>query len=182
MAARKINWIAIRTAYVVKGWSAQKCADEFEVNPTTIRVKASKEGWTAERNRNTTDATAAVVEDMRAVVAADLDAHRRVTDRMVTVSELALNEIEQLFRLIPSAFDKATVGKDPLAVYLARSKVLRSLVETGAKLEEWAAGSITTGRLVRGMKVGESSEAADAERDKTLRLLIVEPPEAEETA
>lgn len=52
MANRKDDktWLAIRTAYIVKRWSAQKCADEFHIDVTTIKKRASKEGWTKERH------------------------------------------------------------------------------------------------------------------------------------
>lgn len=52
MANRKDDktWLAIRTAYIVKRWSAQKCADEFHIHVTTIKKRASEEGWTKERH------------------------------------------------------------------------------------------------------------------------------------
>ena len=67
-AKAKVNWLAVRTAYVVKGWSAQRCAEEFNVHHVTVKNRASKEGWTAERTRNTTRGSEVVAEVMRQAV------------------------------------------------------------------------------------------------------------------
>jgi hypothetical protein len=75
MARDQKLWMQIQTAYIVKRWSAARCAKEFGVDPTTIRKRASREGWTKERHRNATDASAAAMADLKGVV--ELEAAER---------------------------------------------------------------------------------------------------------
>ena len=90
----RINWIAVRTAYVVKGWSAQKCAEEFGINPTTIKIKASNEGWTEERNRLQTDATAEATKEIKAGAVAAINDIRRDHASLVSRMHSLLDGVE----------------------------------------------------------------------------------------
>ena len=73
MGAR-YNWIAVRTAFVVKRWSYQKCADEFKLDVTTIKKRGSKERWVEQRDLAVTDGKAIVAQDLLAEARATTEA------------------------------------------------------------------------------------------------------------
>ena len=85
MANRKDDktWLAIRTAYIVKRWSAQKCADEFHVDVTTIKKRASKEGWARERHRNATAGQSVAEEETRIAVRDVAAKQQQLADMMI---------------------------------------------------------------------------------------------------
>lgn len=74
------TWLAIRTAFVVKRWSASKCAEEFKVDVTTIKKRASKEGWTHERNRNATAGQSVAEDEARQAVALEAERRQQLID------------------------------------------------------------------------------------------------------
>lgn len=97
MPRGKINWIAVRTAYVVKGWTAQKCADEFGIDVTTVKKRASAEGWTQERHHATTNATEATTQEARAImVAAALDLRAEHAKALGQLNNLLLGASEDV--------------------------------------------------------------------------------------
>lgn len=152
-----INWIAVRTAYVVKGWSAQTCADEFGVDVTTVKKRASAEGWTAERTRITTEGHHAVVEEMRAAVADTLANHVNLTDKVTKIIDKWIEED------------------------VAASKPGRSRGEVIKVYMEAMNLALRLGREVRGIKPGEASEESTTE-DNTVRIVrevVVAPAEVE---
>lgn len=141
MPPRSVNWIAIRTAYVVKGWSAQKCADEFSVDPTTIRKRASKEAWTAERHKNTTAAATVATETARAIVAeiaaSATASHLAAADEMLAIARGSLADLKD----ITNARTRIAARKDAIEGF---ERALRSH------------------RLILGLREGQAS---DSERD-----------------
>lgn len=143
MPDEKPNWIAIRTAYVVKGWSASKCAAEFSTPVDTIKRHASKEKWNAERHRTDTGvnkaaADAAAQEAREAVQKAA--AEKAKTDR-------------ELVNLQRAAVEDAITIRDSLTGadrLVANSAIV--LMVTRA---------IGTGRTVDGMTHGQPSGTGD---------------------
>ena len=91
----KVNWLAVRTAYVVKGYTAQRCAEEFQVDITTVKKRASKENWTEERHRNTTQGHLVATEDMRAIVADITAGHVAAADNQVRLAEKVTRKLEE---------------------------------------------------------------------------------------
>lgn len=89
----KHNWLAIRTAYVVKGYTAQQCATEFKVDVTTVRKRASKEGWTAERHANTMHGEDVAKDDARKIVAAAAQSHREVLSKLTALVDDSITEL-----------------------------------------------------------------------------------------
>ena len=135
---RGVNWIAIRTAYVVNGWTAQKCATEFGLNITTVSIRASKEGWTDERTRNTTNTSIATTEAMLAVVAHVSATHVEAAENILRLTRIAAGKFEE---------------------YMANAtpKEMRGVVETGRALSEWTERAMTASRLAQGMRPGDKS-------------------------
>jgi len=137
----KTNWLAIRTAYVVKGWSAARCAEEFNLHPTTIKTKAAKEEWTTERDRNATDATAVVANEIREAVQDQVNRHMIVTDRMVEITDaLSAKYIEMIRTFNPED-----------------ARGFRALIECGKSLSEMTKNTIGTSRLSRGLTEGDQT-------------------------
>lgn len=138
------NWIAIRTAYVVTGWSAKKCAAEFKVNVTTIKLRASKENWTAERNPNPTrlggEADKAALEAARAAVA------NAAKERAQTDSAIA----ETLRTLIKDSIDDLGKIEDLGSKIVARNQIMLM----GQRF-------LTVNRIVRGIVPGQPSDTGD---------------------
>jgi hypothetical protein len=151
MARSKINWIAVMTAYVVKGWSAQKCADEFSIDVTTIKKRASAEGWTAQRNRNTTHATEAATEEATQIVA---------TAALHIRSEHA-KAVSQLNALLAGASEDVSACKPG-----------RSRAETRRACFESFKIAVGLQRTVLGITEGQSS-LADGEDDGTRRIQFI---------
>lgn len=151
----KINWIAIRTAYVVKGWSAEQCSQEFGVDRTTISKRASKEGWTQERHRNTTDATRAVTEDARAIVAEARETH---LDFMAWVRDQIKGSEEDLVQITSA----------------------RSRIEARRQIAAMAKDYVQIEREVMGRKTGEASDTSTVAPKRTLRVEVAKEPPAEE--
>jgi hypothetical protein len=137
--ARSINWLAIRTAYIVKGWSAQKCANEFGVDPTTIKKRASKEGWTTERHQNTTAAVEAATTEAKRLVEEAFAEDRDYAARMLQIA----SDVEE-----DLAATKAGRG---------RIEARRSAVETMDR-------ALRASRLVKGLKDGQASEGTAEEK------------------
>ena len=164
----KVNWLAVRTAYIVKGYTAQRCADEFGVDVTTVKKRASKEKWTDERHRITTQGHLVATEDMRAIVAEVSASHKAAANRQVILAELLAVKLEEAIRSVD--------GKDV-------SK-LRSLIEAGKSLGEWTERGIISARLSDGLRPGDSSDGRDiGEADLGVIEFIIPapPPKALET-
>jgi len=138
----KVNWLAVRTAYVVKGYTAQRCAEEFQVDITTVKKRASKENWTEERHRNTTQGHLVATEDMRAIVADITAGHVAAADNQVRLAEKVTRKLEEFV-------DQIEVGD---------IRTLRSIIEAGARLGEWTDKGIAASRSSRGLRPGEASE------------------------
>jgi hypothetical protein len=148
------NWIAIRTAYVVKGYSAQKCAAEFGINVTTVKLRASKEGWTAERNRNATHGSEVAADAARAAVD-KANAERAQSDRAFT---------DSLQQLVEQGKAKLAEIKDPGEFVMAASR----LVAAGQRV-------VLTRRIVTGTVPGQPSDFvaaddADDEIDNEIKI------------
>lgn len=117
-----VNWIAIRTAFVVKGWSAQKCADEFGLNPTTIKLRAAKEGWTAERTRIATASADSVAIEIGKATQEQLRIHAEraesrnsLGDRLQVLIEKLITQAEAnptapLVRAASESYEKLMSG------------------------------------------------------------------------
>jgi hypothetical protein len=133
----KVNWLAVRTAYVVKGYTAQKCATEFGVDVTTIRKKASSEGWTAERHANTMQGENVAVDGASEVVAA-ANAERVQSDRAFS---------EWLQSLVEGGKEQLAKITDPAENILARNR----LVAAGHRI-------VTMKRTVQGVVPGQPSD------------------------
>jgi hypothetical protein len=153
------TWMQIRTAYVVKGWSAQKCGEEFGVNETTVKVRASKEGWTEERNRNTTDAQQAVAEDFKSAIADALQNHAALADEIVEAVRAGLNELLSDTSISP-----------------------RNKAETLKVYAEAADKGIRLGRDVRGITSGKPSVVTEQSDDNGKVYEVVVEPEAQKIA
>ena len=137
-----VNWLAIRTAYVVKGMSAQQCADEFKIDRATIARRASKEGWTAERHSNVTAGSDVVTNEMREVVASIAAGHVAAADQQVRLAQAVADKLEE-----------AIAKVDPRDI-----RTLRSIIEAGARLGEWTDKGISSSRASRGLRPGEASD------------------------
>lgn len=143
----------IRTAYVVKGWSADKCGEEFGIHPTTIKTWASKEGWTTERDRNATMATDVVAEDLRKAIEDELALQAERADRINRVGDAIGAKLEMAVSVIA---DTDLRG-------------LRSITETFSKWAEGQAKGFGSARLVRGL--GPTDASVDrAEEDDERRV------------
>jgi hypothetical protein len=152
--ARNINWIALRTAYIVKGWSAQKCADEFGLHPTTVKTRAAREGWAKERDRNMTDATAA----------ATAEAREQVAEMAMVVRERHANLVVRLHSLL-----------DGIEEDIAVAKPGRSRAETRRAGMDAFEKAVKIGRLALGITEGQSSVGDGEKTDNRLEITIVEP-------
>jgi hypothetical protein len=151
----KVNWIALRTAYVVKGWTLEQCAQEFSVNPTTVRTRAAKEGWRAERDRNLANATKAATEQ----------ATNLVTTAAIELRSEHAKAVAQLNALL-----------DGSAEDVASCKPGRSRAETRRACFESFKIALGLQRTVLGITDGQSS-VADAEDDGKVRIVFVGPEE-----
>lgn len=92
----KHNWLAIRTAYVVKGYTAEHCATEFGVHVVTVRRRASKEGWTAERSANATSGEKVAQDEARKVVASAAQSHRAMLAKLDKLVDDSITDIEAI--------------------------------------------------------------------------------------
>ena len=153
---RGVNWTSVHTAYVVYGWTAAKCAQEFGVNITTVSLRASKEGWTDERTRNTTNTSLATTEAALAIVA-------KVSATHVEAAE----NILRLTRIAAGKFEEYMAGATP--------KEMRGVVETGRALSEWTERAMTASRLAQGMRPGDKSDTA-ASSSLDVEAIIFEIP------
>lgn len=106
------TWLAIRTAFIVKRWSAQKCADEFHVDVTTIKKRASKEGWARERHRNATAGHSVAEEEIRQAVRLEADKRQELLDALalradsrIKVAETALDKIRNPRSIVSATRD-----------------------------------------------------------------------------
>jgi len=168
MAARHHNWLAIRTAYVVHGKTAQECADEFHVDVTTVKKRASKEGWTTERHRNATQGAEVVAGEMRAAVRSQIESHAGRANRALEMADKLADKIE-------SAIEN--LKPEDL-------RGVRSVTETFHRFSEALSKGFGSDRLVRGIKDGNASDAdvtASGKR-KVRRLIMVTPEEVEAQA
>jgi hypothetical protein len=143
-------WLACRTAYVVTGWTYEKCAKEFGIAAATIRRKGSAEGWAAERRRNLTSASDAVASDLLASTKEALAMHASLPDRIAEEIDKGLSELDNM----PPGRSKA----ETIRVYAeAADRVVR------------------LARLVRGYKDGESSTDEEEEKGLIIEQRRVEP-------
>jgi uncharacterized protein YjcR len=155
---KPINWLAVRTAYVVHGYSAQRCADEFGINPTTVKKKASEEGWTTERTRYATDGATVVAEEMRAVVSAHLRGQAARVGR-------ALNLQDAIQEKIGTLID---------SVDLTKPGQLRAIVEMNRTSVESLTRLVESDRLVRGITSGKPSDGEIEQVDDAFTFTIDE--------
>jgi hypothetical protein len=150
-----INWLAIRTAYVVKRWSPARISTEFGIHPTTVKTRAAKEGWTAERDRNATQGDQVATDESRKVVEAAAQ-ERTQSDRAFS---------DSLQALIEGAKAKLEKIEDAGEYILAVSR----LVTAGHRI-------ITTKRTVQGVVNGQPSDfvpaddSGDDEIDNTIQI------------
>lgn len=159
MPRGKVNKLAVRTAYVVKGWPAQKCADEFGVNVTTVKLWASREGWTAERNRNTTQGAQIATDEARMVVA----------DAIATVEAAHAARLSILDDLLATCKQNIAAAK-PGRSQQATIKDAMESVHLAFKIE----------RLVLGRTEGQASLVN--ENDDGRKRIIFAPVDEQESA
>ncbi len=114
MANRKDDktWLAIRTAYIVKRWSAQKCAECFHVDATTIRKRASKEGWTRERHRNATASRSVAEEETRNVVRDESARRQQLMDALIVWAAKQIQDSEADLALIKIPRSRISARRD----------------------------------------------------------------------
>jgi hypothetical protein len=152
----KVNWLAIRTAYVVKRWTPAKISAEFGIHPTTVKTRAAKEGWTAERDRNATAGDLVATDESRKVVDAAA-AERAQSDRAFT---------DSLQALVEAGKAKLAEIKDPAEYIMAASR----LVASGQRV-------VLTRRIVTGTVPGQPSDfvaaddSDDDEIDNTITIV-----------
>ncbi len=156
-----VNWIAIRTAYVVKGWTAQKCAEEFTVSRPTISARASKEGWLAERNRNLTESTNSVIQSQ---------VREAVQDAIGNHGALSGSVSDLVKRVVDAADPREFIGR-------SGREGLKALVDA-------CRAAIQLDREVHGLKVGDAS-SGQAAADESVHVTwsipeVSEPSEAEQ--
>jgi hypothetical protein len=137
--------MAVRTAYIVQRMTSEECSEAFDVHPTTVKTWASKEGWTAERDRRTTDATGVVVDELHNAVAEACANHIKASDRILETVTILADKLVELVKLEPTEDNKSG------------ARYLRSLIESGKSLGEMADKVIGIGRLSRGLRPGDAS-------------------------
>jgi len=113
MAGRsKVNWLAIRTAYVVQQWTAERCAKEFGLDPTTIRKRASKEGWTQERHRLNTHAEDVADEAVQKAVNDAARKQQMVLDGLILWSAQFIRDSNNDLGLIKNPYSRVRARRD----------------------------------------------------------------------
>lgn len=132
----KHNWLAIRTAYVVKRWTPAEIAKEFSVHPTTVKTRAAKEGWTAERDRNATESQEVANAESRKVVLAAAQSHRDILTKLTKLVDDSIAEIAEI--------------EDKGERILARQRTVTM-----------ATRIVVTGRIVAGEVPGQPSGTGD---------------------
>ena len=160
-----INWLTIRTAYVVKGWSAKDCAAEFHVDVTTIKKRASKEKWTDERHRNATAGAEVVAEELRDAVVLELREHAKRVERALRLGDALVEKLESALAAVP-------VGD---------ARALRTVVEQFSRYMDALSRGVNADRLVRGVRDGAPSDAGAADDGKPtmIEFRIVDGPRDE---
>lgn len=149
------TWLQIRTAYVVRGWSAQQCADEFGIDRATISRRASKEGWTQERHRTITEA------------------QQHVTDTMVSATQDALVLHASIADQIAQAVSKGMDEWESMPPGRSKAETLRVYAEAADK-------AIRLGRDVRGIRPGQSSDGEnEGEKGRKIVFATVEEEQQE---
>jgi uncharacterized protein with GYD domain len=134
----------VRTAYIVKGWSADKCSEEFNIDPTTIRKRASKEGWTGERHSLAIDATLVATEDLKS----------GATQVINSVREDHANLVKRMHTILDG------IDEDIAAIKPGRSRI--EARKAGAE----AFGTVLkSSRLVLGIRDGDASVAPEQAQD-----------------
>ena len=170
--------LRVRTAFIVKGWSAEKCGEEFNLAVRTVKEWATREGWNAERTRLVSDGQAIVEEELREVVADGIRAHLSITDRVTAAANDMLGEADRLRRMLPDAFDeafqKAEGNAERAKIVNSRMNTLRGITEIYLRVTQMASDSIRTGRLVRGIQDGQAS-APDASQGPPTKIEYVIP-------
>lgn len=140
----KHNWLAIRTAYVVKGWTPEHIGKEFGVHITTVKKRASKEGWTAERHRNATSA-AEVASEVAAEAARQL-ALNAGKEKALTDLQIA----DTLRALINDSITDLKAIDDLGSKIVARNQIMLM----GQRF-------LTVNRIVRGIVPGQPSDTGE---------------------
>jgi hypothetical protein len=153
---KPINWLAVRTAYVVHGYTSARCAEEFGIDATTVKKRASKEGWTTERHRNATQGAEVVSDAMRAVVTAHVVGQAARVGRALDLQDA----IQEKIRELVDSGDVKTVSQ------------IRSLVEINRTSVEALTRLVDSDRLVRGISVGKPSDAEAEASDDAFTFTI----------
>jgi hypothetical protein len=110
-------WLTIRTAYIVKRWSAQRCADEFKIDITTIKKRASKEGWTRERHRNATAARSVAEGETRQAVAAEAQRRQALMDNLCSWAAERIKESGQQLEKITNPRANISARRDIIEMF-----------------------------------------------------------------
>jgi uncharacterized protein YjcR len=160
---RGVNWIAVRTAYVVRGYTSQQCADEFGIDVTTVKKRASKEGWTQERHRNATQGAEVVSEAMKAAVTAHMGGQAARVQRALDLQDAI----------------QAKIGTLIDAIDLTKPAQLRSIVEMNRTSVESLTRLVESDRLVRGITTGKPSDGEVEQADDAFTFTIDEEALAE---
>jgi hypothetical protein len=143
---KRDNWIAVRTAYIVNRWPAQRCAEHFDMDVTTIRKRASKEGWTAERHALTTSADRVAIERAREHVDSIAASHVDATNRVIALADRIADRVD-------AALDK--LERDESGDDFA---TLRRVVEVFDRYADGVSKALAVNREVRGLRSGDASE------------------------
>lgn len=152
MPRGRVNWIQVRTAYLIQGWSMAKCAEEFGIDPTTVRKKAAAEGWTQQRRDG--------------VTAADLIATNEVAIAVATSRaefQAGLNrQLSGMFALLVDGAADIAAAKPGRA----RAETRRAVIESYALVAK-------TGRENMGLQPGQST-FTDVNDDGRKRVVFVD--------
>lgn len=162
---REKRWMACRTAYITNGLSAAQCAERFGFHVTTIKTRAAKEGWTKERDRNTTNATGVVTDELRKAAENETREHTARVERF-------LGQIDRLMDRFEAA--SSTVAVNDL-------KGFRSLAETMNRVAESLQKGETVHRTVGAIAETQPSDGA-TEKQKPRRIVFAEIEQTAETA
>lgn len=147
MANRKDEKLrmAVRTAYVVKRWSAQRCAKEFGIHETTIKTWASKEGWAKERDSIATDGREAATQEIRKTIRLEADKRQELIDGLGISAAARIQKAA-------AAIDRISPVKHP-RMYVAATRDLVEMVD----------------RLMKAIKV--AGEDVPSERDDQIEII-----------
>ena len=167
-------WLQIRTAYLIRGWTMEQCAEAFpEITSSAIRMRAGKEGWADQRKQITAQGHEMLNEELRTAVrdqvAEVLKGTKLEVQSRITILERGTRIADKLALAAEQLLEEYLDGLIYPGDRQSKADVLNACADAARK-------AVQVGRDIAGLETGQANVEDEKSRSKTISVVVQPPP------